>query len=132
MSHKRRILGVFFSLLILLSPGLTACQAGQPPTPTPTQTPRTYGYLERSMPTVGSGAPRSASTPTSGRQAIYVVNTGGDGVVLRSAARMDARTATVYPDGTALVMDKQTDGWAHIVSPAEGYIPPQYWSATPP
>jgi SH3-like domain-containing protein len=124
-----RGLVIFGMLALLLS--LNACAAIQTPTPTATRTPRTYAYVDRALGITRTPSPLSASGSSATRQTIYVANTNGDGVVLRSSPVMDARTSTVYAEGTPLTMDAQINGWAHIVAPAEGYIPPQYWSAAP-
>ena len=121
---------VSFGMLVLLL-SLSACAAVQTSTPTATRTPRSYAYVDRALGITRTPSPLSGSASSAGRQIIYVTNTSGDGVVLRSSPLMEARTSTVYAEGTALTMDAQTNGWAHIIAPAEGYIPPQYWSATP-
>jgi hypothetical protein len=123
-------------VLLLLLPvlfGLTACSGEPAATPTRTVTPDIYAssYVQRALGITRTPAPSGSRMPAQG-QTIYVAHTGGDGVIVRSSANMDARTATVLADGTALTMDRQADGWAHIIEPIAGYIPQQYWSTTPP
>lgn len=114
--------------MLVLAASLAACQA-------PATLPSLVG------PTVATAAPGAQSqgeeaaggaSLSPAYQTIYVANTGGDGVVLRSAPSMTARTDIVYRDGTALIMHAQVDGWAKITAPQQGFIPPPYWTLTPP
>jgi hypothetical protein len=104
------VIAILFLLLVMV---FTACWPTPPP-PSPPPPP---------VPT---------PSPTISRRTIFVANTDGDGVVLRYAPLMDARTGVVFPEGQPLTMVDQVNGWAHIVAPAEGYIPPQYWNNSPP
>jgi hypothetical protein len=61
-----------------------------------------------------------------------VAGTGGDGVIVRSAALMTATTGTTLREGTSMTMTAIINQWAYIIAPERGYIPPQYWSERPP
>lgn len=115
------------------------------PTPAPTTTPGTdiallalcaqpstaqqLGAICTPVAFATAGSPASqAAAHANSFKTIYVANTDGDGVILRSAPSMETRTSTVLAEGTVLSMAATVNGWAYIVSPAQGFIPPQYWS----
>ena len=53
---------------------------------------------------------------------------GGDGVMLRSDAGCQTKTATGFPDGTALQASEASAGCSHVEVPggAVGYVPSKY------
>ncbi len=79
--------------------------------------------------------PTPATAPTA--DVVYVGNTGGVGVYLRSSPRAADRLKA-YPDNTRLVVigpDVGAEGrtWRHVRAPdgVEGYVPTQYTSGQP-
>ena len=105
------------SRLAQLLPGRAAAQP-QAALPAPTATP--------------TPAPTIVPSPTPASRLIYVSGTGGDGVIVRSAALLTATTGATLKEGTAMTMTALIDRWAYIVAPERGYVPPQYWSDSPP
>ena len=84
------------------------------------------------------GAATSAPQPTAPPNTLYVGNTDGEGVYVRSTPVMSDRVRA-YSDGTALTIigdDVDGDGqhWKHIRTPdgLEGYVPAMYTTTTQP
>lgn len=99
---------------------------------TPTETARALSPTVTTRPPTSTAMPSVMPTRPLQARTIYVANTGDDGVVVRSSTRMDARTATVLPEGTAMTIAEDVNGWARITAPVEGYIPSQFWSYSAP
>jgi hypothetical protein len=130
-SNTQEIFGMRTKVIATISILVLACLACVGPN-SPSVSPKTATVVPPVKPVVRPTLAPTSLPVITGRT-IYVANTDGDGVVLRFAPRPDARTSIVFPEGQALTLLALTDeGWAHISAPAEGYIPPQYWSYSPP
>ena len=82
--------------------------------------------------------PTATPEPVAESNTVWVGNTDGEGVYLRTSPAMADRL-TAYADGTPLIIigdDEDGDGvhWHHVRAPdgTEGYVPAMYTVDTPP
>jgi hypothetical protein len=125
--RKQRNLGMALLSPHVAMPCLTACNIEATPSSLTLSSLHSPGYVQRALQTVSAATPALTSATGTTHQVICVANIAA--IILRSATHRDAFTKTICPDRTAMRLDRQVDGWAHIVAPAECCMSLPFWSA---